>query len=212
MCCVPREQLNYREIFRSGGIAQVVSSPSGEFLDCNDMFSTMSGFPRTEITKYTMFHLTHPSQLPDLYRSVGELLSGAGRDSVQFTKTCLLRNCAVEAYVVMKMIRDSSGHPKYFVCSVMPLRRTPIQYVLANRRVVNVGLLLTYALCSCTRSEPRATVGAPGASQDLSAVMARALPTNTPLGTCGVHPMSPAGGAGPTAVSAPQPARQNMGT
>mmetsp|Transcript_20884 Transcript_20884/g.43580 ORF Transcript_20884/g.43580 Transcript_20884/m.43580 type:complete len:136 (-) Transcript_20884:55-462(-) len=135
-----------------------------------------------------MFHLTHPSQLPDLYRSVGELLSGAGRDSVQFTKTCLLRNCAVEAYVVMKMIRDSSGHPKYFVCSVMPLRRTPIQ------------------------NEPRATVGAPGASQDLSGVMARALPTNTPLGTCGAHPMSPAGGAGPAAVSAPQPARQNMGT
>lgn len=186
--------LNYREIFRSGGIAQVVSSPSGEFLDCNDMFSSMSGFPRTEITKYTMFHLTHPSQLPDLYRSVGELLSGAGRDSVQFTKTCLLRNCAVEAYVVMKMIRDSGGHPKYFVCSVMPLRRTPIQ------------------------NEPRATVGAPGASQDLSGVMARALPTNTPLGTCGVqpvvqsHPMSPAGGAGPTAVSAPQTAGQNMGT
>jgi len=63
-------QLNYAQLFKAGGIAQVVSSPSGEFLDCNEMFSQMSGFPREEITKFTMFHLTPPSQLPSMYQCV----------------------------------------------------------------------------------------------------------------------------------------------
>ena len=62
--------MDYANIFRGGGIAQVVTSPSGEFLDCNEMFSEMSGFKRSEITSYTMFHLTAPSQLPSLYQYV----------------------------------------------------------------------------------------------------------------------------------------------
>lgn len=44
---------------------------------------------------------------------------------MQFTKTCILKSCQVEAYVVMKIVRDDAGAPRYFCCSVMPLRKTP---------------------------------------------------------------------------------------
>lgn len=105
-------------------------------------------------------------------RHVGQLLSGTGPDSVQFTKTCIVKECQVEvrlretahtpprtstdrvlgllprcvgvhqAFVVMKIVRDDAGMPQYFVCSVMPLRRAPLAYVGASPFAASCVLFL----------------------------------------------------------------------
>ena len=61
--CTSQDVIDYRSVFLSGGFAQAIAGLDGQFLDCNHMFTVLTGYTKEELMTRTMFSLTSPDEM-----------------------------------------------------------------------------------------------------------------------------------------------------
>ena len=113
-----------------------ITGVDGQFLNCNEAFSQMSGyskyvlpylvtyyhnFCRQEIKTVSMFNLTLPEEMNQLFSVVGNMLSYPNQNAKHFWKKCKFREKEETCFVSMWLIRQDDGEPTYFQLMMVPL-------------------------------------------------------------------------------------------
>eukprot|EP01138_Halocafeteria_seosinensis_P013209 gb/GECG01013491.1/.p1 GENE.gb/GECG01013491.1/~~gb/GECG01013491.1/.p1 ORF type:complete len:382 (+),score=45.84 gb/GECG01013491.1/:1-1146(+) len=120
--------LDYHSLFVAEGLPKAVASLSGKFLDCNAMFTWLTGYSRDKLTSLSFFDLTPERELNKTQAMVGELLSLCqgecsynGCCSKSFRKECIFNDRLEEVYIILSLVCKEQGSPQHFACTVLPL-------------------------------------------------------------------------------------------
>jgi PAS domain S-box-containing protein len=108
-------EARYRAVFDQAatGVARV--SPEGRFLELNDRFAEICGYPREELEALTFQEITHPEDLEADVTLVGRVLAGEMK-TFSIEKRYLARSGEVVwVNLTVALVRAASGQPDYFV-------------------------------------------------------------------------------------------------
>lgn len=67
-------QLSYQEIFLSSNVPQLIATPSGRIVACNDFFFRVTGLTEKDVKKVTIFSMVRVDRLSALFELVAEAL------------------------------------------------------------------------------------------------------------------------------------------
>jgi len=66
---------DYRFIFNSCGVGMAIASMGGALIDCNQLFSQLSGYTKQELCSLTIFNLTARSDLQQAFEQISQMIS-----------------------------------------------------------------------------------------------------------------------------------------
>ncbi|HEX7005216.1 MAG TPA: PAS domain S-box protein [Trueperaceae bacterium] len=105
----------YRAVFENAAVGIVRAGPDGEWLEVNDRFCTMLGYDREEVLALNLKQVTHPDDLAEDLRLLGELYAGE-RDQFDLEKRYRRKDgTVIWASLTVSCIRDGEGQPLYAV-------------------------------------------------------------------------------------------------
>ncbi len=116
-------------------LAKSITRPSGG-LEVNRAFCDMLGYSAEELQGRSWHEISHPDDIAETERIVGDLLSGA-QDQAWFTKRYLHKGGSVVwCEVSTSLRRDASGKPLYFMTSMLDITaRTATEAALLESEV-----------------------------------------------------------------------------
>lgn len=115
------QDIIYESLFTNSFAAMALTGVDGQFINCNDAFSNLSGYSKQEIKTVSMFSLTLPEEMNQLFSVVGNMLSYPNQNTKHFWKKCKFRNKDETCFVSMWLIRQDDGEPTYFQMIMVPL-------------------------------------------------------------------------------------------
>jgi PAS domain S-box-containing protein len=131
-----RSEDRYRNAFASAAIGMALIAPDGRFLQVNDSFSELVGYPARELCTFTWRDVTHPDDLEVDRELMRQLLAGGIR-SYQAEKRYRRRDGAdVWASITVSLVRDGDGRPQHFVSQIQDVtERKRAEELLAQSRL-----------------------------------------------------------------------------
>lgn len=67
-------QLSYQEVFRASNVPQLIATPAGRIVACNDFFFRVTGLTPKDVKKITIFSMVQVDQLSTLFDLVADSL------------------------------------------------------------------------------------------------------------------------------------------
>ena len=111
---VHRSETKLRSIFESAAVGIARVGIDGRFLEVNDRFVEIAGWPREDLLAGAFQEITHPDDLEADLAHVDQLLRGAGWFAME--KRYLRKDGGVVwAHLTASVIRDAAGEPDHFV-------------------------------------------------------------------------------------------------
>ena len=108
----------YRATFNNAGMGIAHVEVSGKFLQVNDKFCEILGYPADELVKHTFRDLTHPEDLGQNIGVVNRVMRGE-IDSFAHEKRFIHRSGRyVWVHLTSTVVRDRVGQPKYYVSMI----------------------------------------------------------------------------------------------
>lgn len=108
----------FRSTFEQAAVGIAHVAPGGEFLRTNDRFCEIVGYTRDEMLARTIQDITHPDDLDADLEHVQGLLRGEA-DTYSMTKRYYRKDGQIVWVVLtVSLLRDDSGHPRWFVSVV----------------------------------------------------------------------------------------------
>lgn len=101
-------------------VAMALTGVDGHFIACNDNFTTLSGYSRHEVESTSVFNLTLPEEMTQMFNVVSSMLSFS-QSTRHFSKTFKFRDREETCFVSMWLIRELDGEPLYFQIMIVPL-------------------------------------------------------------------------------------------
>lgn len=80
-------QLSYQEIFLSSNVPQMIATPSGRIVACNDFFFRVTGLTEKDVKKVTIFSMVRVDRLSALFELVAEALRRSNAHDVSKTSS-----------------------------------------------------------------------------------------------------------------------------
>jgi diguanylate cyclase (GGDEF)-like protein/PAS domain S-box-containing protein len=140
----------FRAVFENAavGIAQV--SPSGEFLQINQLFCDLIGYRRDEVLQagFNFQRITLPEDLTNDLTQVQRLLDGTA-DSYNLEKRYLHKDGSVVwVALAVHLMRDELGTPRYFISAATDIRQRKraeqeLQLAASVYRHAREGIMIT---------------------------------------------------------------------
>lgn len=83
-------QLSYQEVFISSNVPQLIATPSGRIVACNDFFFRMTGLTEKDIKKITIFSMVQVDHLSILFELVADALRRSNTFDVSNTTSTVI--------------------------------------------------------------------------------------------------------------------------
>lgn len=80
-------QLSYQEIFLASNVPQLIATPSGRIVACNDFFFRVTGLTEKDVKKVTIFSMVQVDHLSALFELVAEALRSSNAHDVSNTSS-----------------------------------------------------------------------------------------------------------------------------
>lgn len=133
----------FRATFEQAAVGIAHVSPEGRFRWVNDQLCVITGHPRGELLKLTFSELTLPEDAAEGEEALRSLLAG---ERAEFTTEKRYRRKDGDIAwvgVILKLIRDGSGRPNYFVVVVADIteRKRLEQQFFRAQRLESIGTL-----------------------------------------------------------------------
>lgn len=114
----------YRAVFdqASVGIARV--APNGEFIEVNDCFCAIVGYPRERLVRGDFQQITHPDDLDADLANVARLVAGEATSYAMEKRYVRPDGTIVWAALHVALVRDPDGRPTNFVSVVKDITET----------------------------------------------------------------------------------------
>ncbi|MFQ5341915.1 MAG: PAS domain S-box protein, partial [Anaerolineae bacterium] len=125
----------FRNAFERAAIGRGIAAPDGRFLQANQSFCDIVGYPMDEFLQKKWQDITHPADLEASARHVGQLMAGEV-PSFRFEHRLVHRDGhAVWVDLNVVLVRDLEGNPLYMVGDIVDLtERKKLQEALASER------------------------------------------------------------------------------
>jgi diguanylate cyclase (GGDEF)-like protein/PAS domain S-box-containing protein len=105
----------FRAVFEQAAVGMVISTLEGRFFRINQKFCDILGYTRSELLGLSFQEVTPPEYLALNLERVGQLLAGEIHSySLERPYICKDRTL-VWVYLVVSLIREGTGEPKYFI-------------------------------------------------------------------------------------------------
>lgn len=133
----------FRKAFETAPHGMALVSPEGTWLMANQALCGLIGYSETELQRTDFQTITHPDDLEEDQSYVRQVLGGT-ISSYQMEKRYIHKNGqAVPVLLSVSLVRDSQGHPLYFVSQVLDLtaRREVEAKLLQSQKMEAVGQL-----------------------------------------------------------------------
>lgn len=118
----PKPNLNYKLVFLDAPFAQALCHLNGNFIECNDKFAELTGIPREDAIRYTIFVLMDQNEIRNFLFSAELLISGKLRKfPLKDRASKFGSNLTYVTKMSISVIRSSTtGVPQYFSCVGVP--------------------------------------------------------------------------------------------
>jgi PAS domain S-box-containing protein len=109
---------DYQMVFDSCGVGMAVTSMSGTFVDCNQLFCHLSGYSKKELCSLTLFSLTAKKDLERAFGEVTKLIlksaeeSSLNRSSINPITVQGSMKTEKNLLLNISLVRDSQNTPK----------------------------------------------------------------------------------------------------
>ena len=114
----------YRAVFDQAAVGIARVAPDGAFLEVNDGFCAIVGYPRERLMKGDFQEITHPDDLEADLANVARLLAGLA-PSYAMEKRYLRPDGSVVCVALhVALVRDAEGRPTNFVSVVQDISET----------------------------------------------------------------------------------------
>lgn len=116
---------DYQLVFNSCGVGMAVTSMSGTFVDCNQLFCHLSGYSKKELSSMTLFSLTAKRDLERAFDEVSKLiLTSADVNSFNrsvISPITIQGSMKTDKNMLLKvsLIRDTQSIPKGFCVTLV---------------------------------------------------------------------------------------------
>jgi PAS domain S-box-containing protein len=108
-------EAQYRAVFDQAAMGVARVSPDGRFLEVNDRFCSITGYPREKLLDATFRDITHPDDMNESVGNADALLAGS-IDTYSSEKRYMTSGGApVWVLLTVSLVRDDTGQPVYFV-------------------------------------------------------------------------------------------------
>jgi len=108
-------EARYRAVFDQVAMGVARVAPDGRFLEVNDRFCAIAGYPRSELLDLGFREITHPDDLDSDVAQADALLAGE-IDTYTMEKRYLTKTGeAVWINLTVSLVRTEAGEPDYFV-------------------------------------------------------------------------------------------------
>jgi hypothetical protein len=94
----------------------------GSLIDCNDLFSMLSGYTKQELCALTVFNLTARSDLQNAFDLISQMISPSIIDGYEAPKQVLLRGAMKsrsDLGLCISLVRGDSGAAKCFCITLI---------------------------------------------------------------------------------------------
>lgn len=111
-------ELRFRGAFDYAAIGMAMVAPDGRFIEINQSFCEMLGYPADELVTLGFQQFTHEDDLEKDLGNLAEMLEGT-RESYQMEKRYIHRSGEIVwAHLSVSCVRDGDGRVKYFISQV----------------------------------------------------------------------------------------------
>lgn len=117
-------KVNHSKIFSNNDMPMCVASLNGRMLDANDRFCDILGYTRDEIKQIPCMQLTHPDDLPKLFKHLNALLNNS-ITSFSSVKRMLSKNRQFVHFNNTVWIVKENNEPKYIMGVFIPVKIDP---------------------------------------------------------------------------------------
>lgn len=84
------EEHEYRDVFNYCAVAMAIASMGGAFIDCNELFCSLSQYSKQEVCAMTIFNMTSRSDLQHAFDLISKMISPSSNDQ-QNHSPCILQ-------------------------------------------------------------------------------------------------------------------------
>ncbi len=114
----------YRAVFDQAAVGIARVAPSGAFLEVNDRFCEIVGYPRERLVAGDFQHITHPDDLEADLANVARLLAGSATSYAMEKRYVRPDGTIVWVALHVALVRDANGTPTNFVSVVKDISAT----------------------------------------------------------------------------------------
>src|SRR6202167_5662827 len=108
-------EVRFRTIFNQAAVGIAVTDLTGRFIQANQKFVEVFGYPIEELQQRTFLNLTHPSDLPAAQDSLRRLASQESTDLV-LEKRCVRKDGAtIWSLSTITLVKGPAGHPQHLI-------------------------------------------------------------------------------------------------
>ena len=108
-------EARYRAVFDQVAMGVSRVSPDGRFLEVNDRFCAIAGYPREELVGLSFQQITHPEDLDSDVAQAAALLAGEIATYSMEKRYLTKAGEAVWINLTVSLVRTEAGEPDYFV-------------------------------------------------------------------------------------------------
>ncbi len=108
-------EARYRAVFDQVAMGVARVAPDGRFLEVNDRFCAIAGYPRDELLDLTFQQITHPEDLDTDVAQAAALLAGEIATYAMEKRYLTKSGEAVWINLTVSLVRTEAGEPDYFV-------------------------------------------------------------------------------------------------
>lgn len=110
------------------GSVQAVSSMGGSLIDCNELFSRLSGYTKQELCALTIFNLTARCDLQSAFDLISQMISPPSEDDDDVPKQVLLRGTLKhrnDLGLSVSLVKGENGVAKCFCITLIKSPASP---------------------------------------------------------------------------------------
>ena len=111
----------FRNAFDQAPIGKALVSPDGRFMRVNAALSRITGYSEEELLATTFQALTHPDDLAEDVRLVGQVLEGTDESYSLEKRYRHAEGHYIWALLSVSLVRDDAGAPLYFVSQIQDI-------------------------------------------------------------------------------------------
>lgn len=111
----------YESLFCDADTPMALASVDGKFIKCNTCFETLSGYTSRELSRMTIFNITIPEEMNQLFNVIGSMLSYSEHTARHFWKSCKFRDKIETCFVTLWLVRSQNEESNCFQIMMIPL-------------------------------------------------------------------------------------------
>jgi hypothetical protein len=145
-------KLSYQEVFLSSNVPQMIATPAGRIVACNDFFFRVTGLTPKEVKKLTIFSMVQVDRLSQLFDLVADSLRKSNQSVVSQSTDSTSKLNSTESsnnYSTSSSRNDASNcSPLQFETIILP----SVPFPQKNKANKNVGKKILFLNVSTTTS------------------------------------------------------------